>query len=497
MTTAKPKTKNPSRAAKAAKEAADILAQSSTQPQNFFLTFLNKYRDDPVGFVRDILRTTPDPWQIEFLKAISAGHRRISVRSGHGVGKSTAASWAMLHYFLTRYPVKVVVTAPTSAQLFDAMFAELKRWVNELPDILKTLVEVKSDRIELKAAPSEAFISARTSRAETPEALQGIHADNVLLVADEASGIPESVFEAASGSMSGHSATTLLLGNPTRNTGLFYDTHNRLRGEWKTFHVSCIDSPRVSEAFVKEMMLRYGEDSPAYHVRVLGNFPPREEDTVIPVDLIDAAMNREIKIDENATAVWGLDVARMGSDASALAKRRGPVVDEIQTWKGLDLMQLTGAVVAEYEALPPSKQPVEILVDSIGLGAGVLDRLRELGLPARGINVAESPAMKGTYANLRAELWFKCKAWLANRDVKIPKDEQLFAELAGPRYAFTSSGKMQVESKEAMKKRGLGSPDKADALCLCLATDVATAMHGYSMTGAFRGSIRRNIKGVV
>jgi hypothetical protein len=187
----------------------------------------------------------------------------------------------------------------------------------------------------------------------------------------------------------------------------------------------------------------------------------------------------------------------MGSDASALAKRRGAVVEEIQTWKGLDLMQLTGAVVAEYEALPPSKQPVEILVDSIGLGAGVLDRLRELGLPARGINVAESPAMKGTYANLRAELWFKCKAWLANRDVSIPKDEYLFAELAAPRYSFTSSGKMQVESKENMKKRGLSSPDKADALCLCLATDISTALHGYSMSAAHRGTIRRNIKGVV
>ena len=463
---------------------------------NFFLEFLKKYRDDPVGFVRDILRTKPDPWQIKFLEAISAGNRRISVRSGHGVGKSTAASWAMLHYFLTRYPVKVVVTAPTSAQLFDAMFAELKRWVNELPDVLKVLVEVKTDRVELKAAPSEAFISARTSRAETPEALQGIHADNVLLVADEASGIPESVFEAASGSMSGHNATTLLLGNPTRNSGLFYDTHNRLKGEWKTFHVSCLDSPRVSDAFVREMQLRYGEDSPAYHVRVLGNFPPREEDTVIPVELIDSAMNREIKIAKATRSVWGLDVARMGSDASALAKRRGPVVEEIQTWKGLDLMQLTGAVVAEYEALPPSEQPVEILVDSIGLGAGVLDRLRELGMPARGINVAESPAMKGTYANLRAELWFKCKAWLSNRDVKIPKDEQLFAELASPRYTFTSSGKMQVESKESMKKRGLPSPDKADALCLCLATDVSTIMHGYAMANK-TGALRRNIRGVV
>lgn len=495
--TRKPRTTNPSRAAKAAKEASEVLSQNSKEEPNFFLTFLHKYRDDPVGFVRDILRTKPDPWQEKFLKAIQENHRRISVRSGHGVGKSTAASWAMLHYFLTRYPVKVVVTAPTSAQLFDAMFAELKRWVNELPDILKTLVEVKSDRVELKAAPSEAFISARTSRAETPEALQGIHADNVLLVADEASGVPESVFEAASGSMSGHTATTLLLGNPTRNTGLFYDTHNRLKGEWKTFHVSCVDSPRVSEAFINEMKLRYGEDSPAYHVRVLGNFPPREEDTVIPVELIESAMHREIKISDTAIGVWGLDVARMGSDSSALAKRRGPVVEEIQTWKSLDLMQLTGAVVAEYESLPPSKQPAEILVDSIGLGAGVLDRLRELGLPARGINVAESPAMKGTYANLRAELWFKAKAWLGNRDVKIPNDEQLFAELAAPRYTFTSSGKMQVESKENMKKRGLGSPDKADALCLCLATDVSTAMHGYSMAGGMRGSLRRNIKGVV
>jgi hypothetical protein len=392
--------------------------------------------------------------------------------------------------------VKVVVTAPTSAQLFDAMFAELKRWVNELPEVLKVLIEVKADRIELKAASSEAFISARTSRAETPEALQGIHADNVLLVADEASGIPESVYEAASGSMSGHNATTLLLGNPTRNSGLFYDTHNRLKGEWKTFHVSCLDSPRVSDAFVREMQLRYGEDSPAYHVRVLGNFPPREEDTVIPVELIDGAMNREIKIAKQTKSVWGLDVARMGSDASALAKRRGPVVEEIQTWKGLDLMQLTGAVVAEFEALPPSEQPVEILVDSIGLGAGVLDRLRELGLPARGINVAESPAMKGTYANLRAELWFKCKGWLANRDVKIPKDEQLFAELASPRYTFTSSGKMQIESKESMKKRGLPSPDKADALCLCLATDISTIMHGYAMANK-SGALRRNIKGIV
>ena len=152
--------------------------------------------------------------------------------------------------------------------------------------------------------------------------------------------------------------------------------------------------------------------------------------------------------------VWGLDVARFGSDKSALCKRQGNAVTEpVKTWKNLDLMQLTGAVVAEWEVLMPSSRPHEILVDSIGLGAGVVDRLRELGLPARGINVAESPAMGNTYRNLKAELWHKAKAWLEARDCRMPKDEALIAELATVRYSFTSSGKIQIEGKDEIKKR--------------------------------------------
>ena len=171
-------------------------------PENPYIAFVKRFRNDPVAFVEQVLKQTPDAWQKEFLDAIASGERKISVRSGHGTGKSTASSWAMLHFLLTRYPVKVVVTAPTSAQLFDALFAELKRWINECPVAIKELLEVKSDRVSLKAAPSEGFISVRVSRPEQPEALQGIHSSNVLLVADEASGIPEQVFEAAAGSMS-------------------------------------------------------------------------------------------------------------------------------------------------------------------------------------------------------------------------------------------------------------------------------------------------------
>ena len=161
--------------------------------------FVLRYRDDPVLFVKEVLGATPYDYQEEFLEAIASGERKMSVRSGHGTGKSTSASWAMLWFLLLRFPNKVVVTAPTSSQLFDALFAELKRWINELPPHLQQLITTKSDRVELTSAASEAFISARTSRAETPEALAGVHSENVLLGVDEASGVPEQGFEAAAG----------------------------------------------------------------------------------------------------------------------------------------------------------------------------------------------------------------------------------------------------------------------------------------------------------
>jgi phage terminase large subunit len=455
--------------------------------------FVREYRDDPVKFVKEVLGATPLPYQAEFLQAIADGERKMSVRSGHGTGKSTSASWAMLWYVLLRFPNKVVVTAPTSGQLFDALFAELKRWINELPEQLKPMLIVKSDRVELAAAPSEAFISARTSRAETPEALAGVHSENVLLVVDEASGVPEKVFEAAAGSMSGHAATTILLSNPTRSSGTFFESQTRLSGSYWTRRWSCVDSPLVSEEFVDEMRLRYGEDSNAFRIRVLGEFPLADDDTIIPFHLVEAATQRDIELDEDAATTWGLDVARFGSDKTVLAKRQGHVITEVNGWQGLDLMQTVGRVKAEYDGLPSHLRPREIMVDVIGMGGGVVDRLRELGMPVRGINVAESPSMGDTYTNLRAELWFKMRGWLEQRGAKLPRNEQLIAELTSIRYSFASSGKMKAESKDDMRKRGLSSPDYADAVCLTLASDAATALGGKAST--WGKPLRRNLKG--
>jgi hypothetical protein len=460
--------------------------------KNPFDQFIDRYGQDPVRFVKEMLGLTPDPWQASVMMDVAKGERKVSIRSGHGVGKSAVLSWLAIWFLLCRYKCKVVMTAPSSPQLFDALFAETRAWVGNLPDFLKTLLVVTSDRIALKASPDEVFLSARTSRADTPEAMQGVHSDFVLLLADEASGIPEEVFNAASGSMSGHNCTTILTGNPTRTSGFFFETHNRLKDQWKTYHVSSFESPRVSKDFIEEVKIKSGEDSNEYRIRVLGDFPTTDDNTIISRELAEAATYRDVSVNPNAPTVWGLDVARFGSDRSALTIRQANVVSDIQVWRNLDLMQLCGAVVAQYEG--SSTKPSEILVDSIGLGAGVVDRLRELGLPVLGVNVSESPAV-GSYRNLRAELWYRCKDWLAKRDCKLPKNDDLISELCSVRYTFSSNGKAQVESKDEMRKRGLRSPDLADSLMLTFAANEALMINGVSHK--WKEPLKRGLRGIV
>lgn len=475
---------------------------------NPLVEFQNRYgvpspEEGSVRFVREILGAVPDPWQEVVLRAYGRQERGISVRSCHGVGKTTVAAWCVIHQILTRFPQKTVLTAPTSSQLFDALWAEVNKWMDRLPDQLRVLLEAKADRIELLIKPKESFVSARTSRAEKPEAMQGVHDAYVLLIADEASGVPEPIFEAASGSMSGINCTTLLCSNPVKSSGFFYDTHHKLKPHWVTVHVSAADSPRVSQEYVDDMARRYGENSSAYFIRVLGEFPRADDDTIIPMDLTETALRRDVDMIQNPSISWGVDVARFGGDKSALCKRHGNVVPEpVRTWRNLDTMQLTGAIKAEYDACDFKERPTEILVDVIGIGAGVVDRLRELGLPCRGINVSESPSMGEHYMNLRAELWFKAKQWLAARDCRLPDDSQdikpgergLTDELISVRYEFASSGKIKVEAKDAMKKRGFDSPDRADAFVLTFAGTAATGIHGGRKN--WGKAIKRGLKGI-
>jgi hypothetical protein len=189
------------------------------------------------------------------------------------------------------------------------------------------------------------------------------------------------------------------------------------------------------------------------------------------MELIRGAVNRDVDLTASEPIVWGLDVARFGGDNSALCVRQGNTVFEVTTFESMDLMQLCGVINNRYQDSLILEKPQEILIDSIGIGSGVVDRLRELNLPVRGINVAEAPSSKKNFLNLRAELWFAIKDWLQGRDTRIPDDDELVRELASPGYKYTSTGKIKIESKEEMRKRGIKSPDRADALALTMATN--------------------------
>ena len=461
-----------------------------------FSQFQLRYINDPVSFVKDVLKLTPDTWQEQVLNWVAHGERRISVRSGHGVGKSSCASWLMIWHQLTRFPQKTVVTAPSHSQLHDALGAEVRKWITVLPDVLKDQLEVFTDQIRLKASPSESFISFRVSRPEkgSAEALQGVHSDHVLLVVDEASGINDAIFEASAGSMSGENATTILLGNPVRGQGFFYDTHNKLSKNWKTLRVNCEDSARVSKDFVQDIADRYGESSNQFRVRVSGEFPLADDDAIIPRHLVESAVARDVEGTGGAVTI-GVDVARYGSDASAICLRQGNMIlgDGVKTKRGLNTMQVVGWVRSEIEELKKKNLEIgDICIDSIGLGAGVVDRLLEEGVDVRGINVGEAPSIAGNYLNLRTELWEKARSWFEGLDVVIPNDEGLITELCSVGYGFSSTGKTKVESKDEIRKRLGSSPDSADALILTFASYASR-----NASKSWSKPLIREIKGIV
>jgi hypothetical protein len=462
-------------------------------PNNPLVDFLVRYsrhiagENGPVLFVQEVFGVEPSEQQKELLRAYGRGDRRISFVSGHNVGKTAGISWITWHAMITEFPFIALVTAPTEGQLFNGYFMEVKRWYRKLPLSLQELFEVKGDSIVLRSQPENCYLQVRTSRPEKPEALAGVHLDTgfVLLIADEASGVPDPIFEAASGSMAGHNAMTILTGNPVRTSGLFFDTWHVLADMWTKIHASSEESTLVSADFIEDMRRRYGVDSNAYRVRVLGLFPKADDDSVIPFELIEAALHREVVANPFAPISWGLDVARKGANRSALAKRQANVqLGTMRWWRDKNLMDLATLVKLEWDGTPLSMRPVEIMVDAIGMGAGVADRLVQLGLPAIPINVSEATSVishvsGGTFLNLRAELAFKARDWFATLNVHI-NDEELAKELGIPWYTFTKTGRVVVASKEDIRKRHpiMGSPDLGDAFILTFAGSAATALYG-------------------
>jgi len=452
-------------------------------------------RNDPEAFVRRVIGAEPQAWQADALRAI-AGDNKVAIKSGHGTGKSAYLSWLILWWLLTRYPTKIVATANTAHQLNDVLWTEVDKWARQMPEGFKSQLEFKSDKISL-AGSSDSFCAFRTSRRENPEALQGFHSENMLIIVDEASGVPDVVFQVGEGAMSTKGAKTVLTGNPTRAEGFFYDAFHGNREQFNCLTVSCEDADTVDEKFVEDMAAKYGVESNVYRVRVLGEFPTQSDDVLLPLHLVEDAVKREIESSPMTPVVWGIDCARFGSDRSALCKRQGQVIlERVKTWQGKDLMEMAGIILTEYEATPYKLRPESIFIDSIGVGGGLADRLYELDLPAVGIAVSESSSLKEKFTRLRDELFWKAREWFEARDCKIPNDESLISEVTSVRYKYQSTGKLKIESKDEMKRRGQRSPDVADAFILTFAQEGAAAL-GHSSRWNTRGSLKPDLRWVV
>lgn len=475
-------------------------------------------KDSPLNFVNFIFPwgqkdtpleefTGPRKWQEKILLEMGRHIQRnqnkdipemfrLAVASGRGIGKSALVAWLILWMLSTRMGSTIIVTANTEQQLRSRTWAELGKWLtlainshwfNKTATTIKPAAWYEEALIrDLQIDTGYYYAQAQLWSEENPDAFAGVHSNyGVLLIMDEASGIPSPIYSVSEGFFSEPTENRFWcsFSNPRRNTGPFYDSFHSNKKYWHTEQIDSRSVENTDTELFNRMLEQYGEDSTVARVEVLGEFPRADDDAVIPIELARAAVDRDVNITASDPIVWGLDVARFGGDSTALCKRQGNTVTEIKTFKSMDLMQLCGAIHNEYENCTALETPQEILIDSIGLGSGVVDRLSELNLPARGINVSESPASKKKFLNLRAELWFHIKEWLGQRNCRLPNDDELIAELVAPSYSYNSTGKIKIESKEQMKKRGLKSPDKADALALTMASSAATFSGNSSFMG--------------
>lgn len=419
-----------------------------------------RFRREPVYFVRSVFGVDPTSQQRELLEAVAPEGARVSVRSGHGTGKTTSLAWLALWFPTCFEDSRVPCTAPTGHQLQSVLWAEVAKWHARMPAWFRDQITVQSDQIRVKGAEYSQFAVARTARKENPEALQGFHATNLMFIVDESSGVPDQIFQAAEGALSTPGARVVMTSNPTQTSGYFYDSHHRDRDYWTRLHFSCLDSPLVSREYVEKMAGKYGPDSDIYKIRVAGDFPAASARQLIPRDLAEDASKRHLRLEEYSFApvAYGMDVARYGNCKSVLMRRQGLWSKLVRWWGKTDLMALADSTAGQMVADPPQA----CFIDT-GMGAGVIDRLRQLGWR----NVVDvnfgSASGDPRFANKRAEMWWGVKEWLESGGV-IPPEQALIDDLAGPEYFFTPAGRIMLESKEDMMDRGLPSPDYADAL---------------------------------
>ena len=414
---------------------------------------------------------------------------RHAVASGRGPGKSALVGM-LAHWFMsTRIGGSTWVAANGEPQLRTKTFPEIAKWVarginSEFFELNAMSIQPKTwfkNYIEspegLGKSTRYYYISGQLWSEENPDAFAGAHnMDGEFSVFDEASGIPSPIWTVQEGVFTENIVDRfwLAFSNPRSNKGSFFECFHKNRELWRTTQIDSRSVEGISKTTYDNIIQQWGEDSNEARVEVYGQFPNVGDEQFIGTGVVGEAISRDKYYDDAAPLVIGVDVARFGADKTCIVVRRGRDLVSVSKYSGLDTMQVVGKVIEAMERW----QPDMTVIDEGGLGSGVVDRLAEQRYKVRGVNFGWK-ANSVAYANKRAEMWGTMREWLKMASIgstspnASQENSYLKAELCGPEYKVTSNGAIQLESKDSMKKRGVASPDVADALALTFAYPVA------------------------
>ncbi|PZC44349.1 MAG: hypothetical protein DK306_001889 [Chloroflexi bacterium] len=442
---------------------------------------LKRTVQDPVRFARTFLGLDLWPTQEAILRSV-AEHPRTAVKACHASSKTFTAA-AALPWWITCFPDGVVITtAPTWHQVERVLWQQVRQMAQET-----TLVTYPIPRkTELRLDPSRYAIGLSTDEAVR---FQGFHG-HILVIIDEAPGVRSEIWEAIEGIRAGGDVHVLALGNPTDPSGPFADAWGVQAASWHAFTISAFDTPNlaglgredllaleddaldhnvrpylVTRRWVREKWEEWGQHgSPLWEARVLGQFPVQTNEALYPLAWLEQAKIR-VRPDAGTQPIEaGLDVAGPGEAETVVAIRQGSNLLALQAWPGADPIEAVVSFLAPWQ-----RRITTVRVDEVGLGYHFALDLRKRGFPVEGVNVGKPARNPERFLNLKAEIAWGFRERLEKGDCTGLSDEQAIAQFAGLHYAHDARGRIVVESKESLRKRGLPSPDRVDAILLAFA----------------------------
>ena len=443
-------------------------------------------RFNPKCFIQDMWGLSPERDNNKFIKGKNlsrqqddfftaiekairgTGKRRISVKSGHGVGKTTNLSMLILWYLFCNQDAQVPCTAPTTDQMHDILWKELALWLGRMPKPFRDCYEWTTDHIRMRQRPETWFARARTARKDAPEALAGVHGNYVLFVIDEASGVPEEIFRTAEGSLTGKNVLVVMMSNPTRLQGYFYDSHHTDASNWQLLTFSSVDSPLVEKDYIERIADKHGEGSDEYKIRVLGEFP--SEESVDDQGYVPLFNKEDLKFCEPfkfiGIPILGIDPAGEGED-QAVWITRDNFKAQISAMEGKSTPH-SGSNCTLSLMFAQSIDENNVYIDNFGPGAYWIQEIAKDRKLIKGINVGdkcEDSLDDEMFLNKRARNFWRMREWIL-KGGQLVGDYDKWKELLVLKFKRTLSGKIQIISKHELSKQGIKSPNKCDALML-------------------------------